>query len=78
MINEPLPPYVRRYFWGDNLSQLDLVKNQKYIVEVLLEKGSRDALKWLLTNIDKKELKRILPTLKLSSKSANFWQIYLS
>lgn len=78
MNTQHLPSYVRQYFWGDNLSELNLEKNQKYIIEVILEKGNRDAIRWLFEKIDKKIISNLLPSLNLSKKSANFWQTYLS
>ena len=78
MDKQSLPPYVTQYFWGDNLAQIDLSKNQKYIIQTLLEMGNNDALRWLFATIDKQTVKSFLPALKLSKKSANFWKIYLS
>lgn len=78
MNNQSLPSHVTQYFWGDDLSQLDLLKNQKYIVQTLLETGNSDALHWLFSTIDRHTIKNFLPTLKLSKKSAHFWNIYLS
>lgn len=78
MVNQPLPPYITQYFWGDDLSQLDLEKNQKYIVETLLEKGDDKAIHWLFSNLEKQTIVKYLPTLKLSKKSEHFWSIYLA
>ncbi len=78
MINQPLPSYIIQYFWGDDLFQLDLKKNKKYIIETLLEKGDIKALHWLFLQIDKQIIYRYLPTLRLSKKSEHFWNIYLA
>lgn len=78
MVNQPLPPYITQYFWGDDLSQLSLEKNQKYIVETLLEKGDDRALHWLFSSLEKKTIVKYLPKLKLSKKSEHFWSIYLA
>lgn len=77
-MNTDIPSYVTQYFWGDDLTQLGLQKNTKYISQTLLEMGNTDALHWLFTHRDKKAIKEELPTLRLSEKSANFWNIYLS
>lgn len=77
MVNQPLPHYVTQYFWGDDLSQLDLEINQKYIIETLLEKGNDKALHWLFSKVEKQTIINYLPTLKLSKKSEHFWKIYL-
>ena len=78
MDKHPLPSNIAQYFWGDDLGQLSVSKNQKYITQTLLENGNRDALVWLFSLVNKQTVKSMLPTLKLSEKSAHFWNIYLS
>jgi hypothetical protein len=78
MVPEPLPSYITQYFWGDDLSQLTLENNQKYIIETLLEKGDSQAIHWLFLNLDKQIITKYLPKLKLSKKSKHFWNIYFA
>jgi hypothetical protein len=78
MDNHSIPAFVTQYFWGDDLAELDIERNRKYIVQTILERGDSDALLWLFAKVDKQTVKELLPTLKLSKKSANFWGIYLS
>jgi len=78
MINRDLPASVRRYFWGDDLAQLSWDKHQKYITQTLLEKGDQSVISWLLQRINKRQLQTQLKQMKLSPKSANFWQVYFS
>ena len=73
-----LPKTLNKYFWGDNLDELNWQDHQKYITKTLLEKGDVDAVKWLLNTVNKQTLLKQLPELKLSAKSNNFWQIYLA
>ncbi len=73
-----LPSYITKYFWGDNVSELDLQKNKAYIVQTILDKGDQDAIRWLFSAIDLSTIKDILPSIRLSKKSAHFWNIYLS
>lgn len=77
MVDQKIPEFVLKYFWGDSLSELNLDKNKKYIIETLLEKGDKDALHWLLSHVDKQTILEFLPSLKLSKRSSNFWNIYL-
>jgi len=77
MDNTRIPGFISQYFWGDDLSQLHLEKNKKYIIETILEKGDKDAIHWLFSKFDKKTVAEFLPELKLSKKSANFWEVYL-
>lgn len=78
MDNQSIPSYVTQYFWGDDLNQLSMNQHQKYIVQTLLEMGNSDAIKWLFTTIDRETIKNFLPNLKLTKKSANFWNLYLN
>lgn len=73
-----LPQTIAKYFWGDNLDDLNWVQHSKYITQTLLEKGDTEAVKWLFSLIKRDEIKQLLPSLKLSPRSKNFWQIYLS
>ena len=77
-MNSSIPTQVQKYFWGDDLSELSLKKNKKYIAQILLEKADGEALSWFLKNVDSNEILEMLPSLRLSAKSRNFWKIYLS
>lgn len=78
MNSTQLPEFITRYFWGDDLKQLDFSKNKKYILQTLLERGNQKAIQWLFSILDRDSLKSMLPTLKLTKKSAHFWNIYLA
>jgi len=78
MNTQSIPTNLTGYFWGDDLTDLTVNKNKKYIVQTLLDRGNSDALRWLFSTIDTQTIKDFLPTLKLSKKSAHFWNIYLS
>ena len=73
-----LPEFITRYFWGDDLQQLNFSKNKKYILQTLLERGNQRAIQWLFSNLDRDSIKSLLPEIKLSKKSAHFWNIYLA
>ena len=73
-----LPAALKKYFWGDDLNDITWSNHKKYIVQTLLEKGSDHAIGWLLNQVNKVQIKQMLPRLKLSKKSMNFWKIYLS
>jgi hypothetical protein len=76
-MQETLPPQAKKYFWGDDLSQLNWQNHQSYITQTLLDKGDVDSITWLFQQSSKKEVEKIMPTLKLSKKSRNFWKTYL-
>lgn len=71
-----LPGYVQKYFWGDDLSQLNWPEHKEYITATLLEKGDVKAVKWLFKKQNKIELKEKLDNYDLSPKSKNFWNKY--
>jgi hypothetical protein len=73
-----LPVFTQKYFWGDDLAQLNWNDHKKYITQILLDKGDVDTISWLFTQISKNDLKKVIPELKLSDKSRNFWETYLS
>ncbi|HAU99443.1 MAG TPA: hypothetical protein DCW55_04430 [Candidatus Pacebacteria bacterium] len=72
-----IPDSVARYFWGDNLKDLSWVSHQKYMIETILENGDEHAVRWLFMKISKTSLLSLLPRLRLSAKSRNFWNFYL-
>lgn len=72
-----LPKHIAKFFWGDDLSQLDWSKHQNYIIKTLLENGDKKEISWLLSLIKRQELKRKLRELGLSPKSENFWRLFL-
>lgn len=76
--NSNFPNYISKYFWGDNLADLSWNKHHDYIIKTILEEGDKEAVKWLLKRVSKKELKNTLSTLRLTPKSSNFWWLYLS
>ena len=73
-----IPEEVKKYFWGDNLSELSWLRHKKYITQTLLEKGDVLSLRWLFTMVTREEVKKMIPTLRLQKRSSNFWNIYLS
>lgn len=77
-MQKKLPSVVTKYFWGDDLNQLNWKDHQKYISQTLLEKGDSQSVAWLLKKKNKQQILKLLPLLKLSPKTLNFWQIYLS
>lgn len=73
-----LPDQVTQYFWGDSLMELAWEKHKNYIIQTLLEKADFQALQWLFQQTNQAEILSLLPSLRLSPKSANFWKVYLS
>lgn len=73
-----IPRYIKQYFWGDNLTELDWEKHKDYIAKTILEKGNSKAIRWLFRKTDKGYLRGIVEDKVNDPKSKNFWNIYLS
>lgn len=73
-----IPNAIKKYFWGDDLSDLSWTKHKKYIIQTLLEHGNITSLRWLFQQITREEVKNMLSSLRLQKKSSNFWTVYLS
>lgn len=77
-MNPKIPPQIIKFFWGDNKTKLSFKNNKKYIIQTLLEKGDVNDVKWLFSHLNSLDIKSILPSLKLSNKSANFWKSFFN
>jgi len=73
-----IPEHIQKYFWGDDLAELDWEKHKDYIAKMVLEKGDIDAVEWLFGKTNKDYLRHILEIKKLDPKSENYWKIYLA
>lgn len=77
-MQKTIPNQAKKYFWGDDLDQLNWEEHQIYITQTLLDRGDVDSVSWLFKQISKKDVLKLLPKLKMSPKSSNFWKVYLS
>lgn len=73
-----LPTTAKKYFWGDDLKQLSWAKHSQYVTQTLLDKGDSESISWLLKQTTPQKILSILSSLKLNSKTKNFWKVYLS
>lgn len=74
---KPAPQFLKKYFWDVEFKGINLEEHESYIAERLLEYGDPGALSWLLGNIKKETIKKILFRERaLSPKSANFWAVF--
>jgi hypothetical protein len=71
-----VPPKFHRYLWDVDLTQLDPIKHQTFIIERFLEYGDEAALKWLQQTYSKEDIIQILKSSrKISVKTGNFYAI---
>ncbi|OGD91325.1 hypothetical protein A3E14_02390 [Candidatus Curtissbacteria bacterium RIFCSPHIGHO2_12_FULL_41_13] len=73
-----LPKTVTKYFWGDNLKDLNWKYHKDYITKTILEKGDSRAIRWLMVKMGKNYIKKVAKEKRLESKSKKFWRFYLS
>ncbi|PIQ92222.1 MAG: hypothetical protein COV69_03220 [Parcubacteria group bacterium CG11_big_fil_rev_8_21_14_0_20_39_14] len=72
-----IPEFLKKYFWDVDFRSIDFQKDEGYVAERLLEYGDPKALSWLLKNVKRETIKKILfEERALSPKSANFWAVF--
>lgn len=71
-----LPEFLKKYFWDADFAGLDATKYPYFIIERILEYGDERAVKWMIENFKKSEIKRALMESRgLSPKSVNYWAL---
>ena len=73
-----LSTHIRKYFWDVNADNASPQKHSKYYMTRILELGDWQVVKWLFDLFGKNKVKNLLPTLRLSNRSANYWHYYFS
>jgi len=73
-----LSAHIRGYFWDINPDTASPKKHPKYYMTRILEAGDKKAINWLLRMFGKNKVKKLLPTLRLSDRSTNYWRYYFS
>ena len=77
-MKEPLPTFLKRYFWDTDFDQLDPQIHFHEVVGRILEYGNEEAIRWMKGNYSKGEIAEVLYRYRsVSPKSANFWAILL-
>ena len=72
-----IPPYLKKYFWDVDFGSMDLRTDGDYVSARLLEYGDAKAVRWLLGEVEKSRLRKIVTTSrKLSPRSCNFWSLF--
>lgn len=71
-----LPSFLNKYFWGDNLKEINILNHKNYIAKTILSIGDLDAVKWLNSKFDRSFLKKLLASKRVDEKSKNFWKLY--
>jgi hypothetical protein len=69
--------FSKGLFWDINIETLDPVRNRKWLLERILERGRWED--WLLIQekISAAELRSLAPRLRLTPKSCNFLNVWM-
>ncbi len=73
-----LPTFLNKYFWGDDLNEINLKDHKNYIAKTILSIGDLRAVKWLDDKFDASFLKSLLNSKRIDEKSRSFWKLYYS
>jgi len=78
MQDTKLPEAFRKYFWDVSFDELSLNKYPGFIAERLLNYGDLHAMKWLLSQTEKKFIKSLTESSRnLNTKTKNYWETIL-
>jgi len=73
-----VPSLFQKYFWDSGEFKIKL-KNSRYVINRLLDKGDLSAIKWVLKNFPKDLIIKTVKTRRdWQKKSANFWAVYFN
>lgn len=71
-----LPEFLRKYFWDVDFGKINVKKYSPFVIGRILEYGDGPAIKWMLKNFEKSQIKKTLVEKKgISPKSAAFWAL---
>ena len=73
-----LPPSLHTFFWEYDPATLDIQKHATFVMERLMERGSWEAMQWLLATFTQSQRYVYLQTRgrkRLSPKALNYWAI---
>lgn len=73
-----LPEELKKYFWDCAFDELQLSLHARFITERILNFGNMQAVRWLLSVIDRPFLQDVVQNSRnLDKKTRNFWKIML-
>jgi len=73
-----LPEFLRPIFWEVEFERLRIQKQQRYIIERILEYGDDPAIGWLRTTFDPETISEVVRrSRKISRNTATLWALLL-
>ncbi|MDQ6985973.1 MAG: hypothetical protein Q9M91_02980 [Candidatus Dojkabacteria bacterium] len=69
-----IPEEFKCIFWDVDFSELRLDSKREFITSRILERGNKNAVKWIFDSVSLSEIRRIVKiNLNLSNSTVNFW-----
>lgn len=73
-----LPVFLKPYVWDTELTRVDSVRHQFYLIERVLEYGDDRAIHWLRENYTRSQIARVVrSSCAISRNTANLWSLVL-
>ncbi len=71
------PKFLKKYFWDVDFEKLNLDKSRLFILKRIFEYGDERAAGWMSKNFSRDEITKLLFSIRIDPKSANFWALIL-
>ncbi len=68
-----LPDYVMELFKGEKSQNISWQRQRNYVFKTIMIKGNERSIDWLMRQMNKQTLIKLLPKLKLDKNRMQFW-----
>jgi hypothetical protein len=66
-------------FWDSDMTDLDIVKHARFIIERVLSRGDIEDFRWMKSTYDEEKIKSVVVENRtLDKRSQNFWCSYFN
>lgn len=72
-----MPSFVAKLFWEIDPKKATPRKHPQYVINRVLDLGNGKAVSWLVKLFGREKIKQMLPKIKLSPKSKNYWKLVI-
>ena len=74
-----IPKQFHPLFWDYNANTLDTGKYKSFIIERILEKGTKESVIWILNSFPHKDIRNVLlHSTNLTERTTHFWNLILN
>ncbi|MCK5460327.1 hypothetical protein KAI52_04375 [Candidatus Parcubacteria bacterium] len=77
----PLSNFLQSALWSYNLKKLDIKRDKKIIIEQILNYGTWEQLKWIMSSYSLNEIKRVVENPSRGcwkEDSLNYWLLFFN